>query len=136
MTVSPVSTAVGPPTITVVTSSLASLRENVLSAVAGTVNTSVADLQGRLRSGQSLADVARAAGVPRPELLETVREAMSVTGGLVADLPQDKVVQRIADHRQKVPRSPQTGPGNGGAGDGPAREAGDETLGARVDLRL
>ena len=52
---------------------------------------------------------------------------------------QDKVVQRIADHRQKVPRSPQARSGNGGAGEGPTGETGetgDETLGARVDLRL
>ncbi len=105
MTVSAVSTS-APPTITVVTSSLATLRSNVLSAVAGTINSSVADLQGRLRSGQSLADVARDAGVSRADLLAMVQDALSSTGGLVADLPQDKVVQRIADHRQKLARVP------------------------------
>jgi hypothetical protein len=149
MTVTPVSTATAPPTITVVTSSLASLRQNVLSAVAGTVNTSVAELQGRLRGGQSLSDVARTSGVSRPELLATVQEALSVTGGLIADLPQDKVVQRIVDHRQKVPRVPSRPEGSlpantTGTANTPdvvgTREAhgagAAQGLGARVDLKL
>jgi hypothetical protein len=124
--------AAGPPAITVVTSSLTSLRENVLPAVAGTVNTTVADLQGRLRAGQSLADIARSAGIPRPELITAIQAALAASGVPVKDLPQDKVLQRVADHRRKAPRSP----------DARSRErSGDDRgdgqdLGSRVDLRL
>lgn len=129
MTVSPVAGSAPPPTITVVTTSLASLRANVLSAVAGTINTSVADLQGRLRAGQSISDVARAAGLSRPDLLATVSAALTATGGLVADLPQDRVVQRLADHRQKVPR---TATGR----DETAERSPADTIGQHLDLRL
>jgi hypothetical protein len=131
MTVSPVSVG-APPTITVVTTSLASLRANVLSAVAGSINASVADLQGKLRAGQSLSDVAKAAGLSRPDLLATVTEALTTTGGLIADLPQDKVVQRIADHRQKVPRG--TNRGSGRTDGQPEQQPGDGHQ--HVDLRL
>lgn len=130
----------GPPTINVVTSSLATLRSNVLSAVAGTVNTSVADLQGRLRAGQSLSDVARSSGVSRTDLLATVREALSATGGLVADLPQDKVVQRIADHRQKVTRPSGHEETSGHAADSTDGKAGSTgaggSIGGKLDVRL
>lgn len=129
MTVSPVSVG-APPTITIVTTSLASLRANVLSAVAGSINASVADLQGKLRAGQSLSDVARAAGLSRPDLLTTVSEALTATGGLVADLPQNRVVQRIADHRQKVARTP-----TGTSGHREERQQSGDT-GQHVDLRL
>ncbi len=130
MTVSPVS-AGAPPTITVVTTSLASLRANVLSAVAGSINASVADLQGKLRAGQSLSDVAKAAGLSRPDLLATVSEALTATGGLIVDLPQDKVVQRIADHRQKVARTP-----IGDSGRADARQKLSGQVSQHVDLRL
>jgi hypothetical protein len=133
MTVSPGMAGIGPPSITVVTSSLTSLRQNVLPAVAGSVNSTVADLQGRLRVGQSLADIASQAGTSRSELVAVIHAALSASGALVKDLPQDKIVQRIADHRQRTSRTP-----NVRSEPRPVDEnrAENKELGSRLDVRL
>jgi hypothetical protein len=117
----------------VVTSSLSSLRENVLPAVAGTANTTVADLQGRLRAGQSLADIARNAGIPRAELITAIQAALSASGVLVKDLPQDKVVQRVADHRQRAHRAQNSRSGRRHADDDRPE---NRDLGSRLDIQM
>ncbi|HET9657726.1 MAG TPA: hypothetical protein VFP72_20410 [Kineosporiaceae bacterium] len=103
-----------PPLMSVASSPVGELRTTVLTAVAGTLNTSVADVQGRLRAGQTLADLARSVGMSRDELMASVRAAVTASGRLTPDLDVDEVVQRIADQRKKTERSsggtPRSGP--------------------------
>lgn len=105
MTVYSVVAGLQPAALSVASSPVGDLRTTVLSAVAGTLNTSVADVQGRLRAGQSLADLARTAGMSRDELVATLNAAVTATGRVTPDLPVDEVVQRIADQRRKPERS-------------------------------
>ena len=94
-----------PPTLSVASSPVGALRTTVLSAVAGTLNTSVADVQGRLRAGQSLTELARTAGLSRDELVASVNAAVQASGRVAPDLAVDEVVQRIADQRKRSDRA-------------------------------
>lgn len=132
MTVYSVVAGVQPAALSVASSPVGELRTTVLSAVAGTLNTSVADVQGRLRAGQSLADLARTAGMSRDELVATLNAAVTATGRVTPDLPVDEVVQRIADQRRKPerPHAPEQRP----AGRATGRGAGTE--GRLLDVEL
>ena len=132
MTVYSVTAGLQPPALSVASSPVGEFRTHVLSAVAGTINTSVADVQGRLRSGQSLAEIARAAGMSRDSLLSTISAAVTAAGRLAPDLALDEVVQRIADQRRRVDGS------DPGGSRSTSRRAGDgdSTTGRLVDLQL
>lgn len=105
MTMYSVTAGLQPPALSVASSPVGALRTTVLSAVAGTLNTTVADVQGRLRSGQSLADLARTAGLSRDQLVASISAAVQTSGRVSPDLAVDEVVQRIADQRKKADRS-------------------------------
>lgn len=105
MTVYSVTAGLQPPAMSVASSPVGELRTTVLSAVAGTLNTSVADVQGRLRGGQTLADLARTVGMSRDQLVATINAAVSASGRVSTDLDVDQVVQRIADQRKKTERT-------------------------------
>jgi hypothetical protein len=132
MTVYSVTAGLQPPALSVASSPVGELRTTVLSAVAGTLNTSVADVQGRLRAGQSLADMARAVGMSRDQLAATINAAVTATGRVSPDLDVDEVVQRIADQRKKTDRTSQ-GPQRSG-GRIPSQSAGTE--GRLLDIEL
>lgn len=132
MTVYSVTAGLQPPALSVASSPVGELRTTVLSAVAGTLNTSVADVQGRLRSGQSLADLARTVGMSRDELVATISTAVAGSGRVNPDLPVDEVVHRIADQRKRSERSPSaTRPPRG-----PGGEGGERTEGRLLDVLL
>jgi lambda repressor-like predicted transcriptional regulator len=105
MTVYSVTAGLQPAALSVASSPVGELRTTVLSAVAGTLNTSVADVQGRLRGGQTLADLARTAGLSRDQLVATINAAVSASGRVSTDLDVDQVVHRIADQRKKTERT-------------------------------
>jgi hypothetical protein len=105
MTVYSVTAGLQPPALSVASSPVGALRTTVLSAVAGTLNTSVADVQGRLRAGQSLTELARTAGLSRDELVASVNAAVQAAGRVAPDLAADEVVQRIADQRKRSDRA-------------------------------
>jgi lambda repressor-like predicted transcriptional regulator len=132
MTMYSVTAGLQPPAMSVASSPVGQLRTTVLSAVAGTLNTSVADVQGRLRAGQSLADLARTAGMSQDELMAAITSAVTATGDVAPDLSVDAVVQRIADQRKKGERThanPQRP-----AGRAPSRATGSE--GRLLDVEL
>lgn len=109
MTVYSVTAGLQPPALSVASSPVGALRTTVLSAVAGTLNTSVADVQGRLRAGQSLTELARTAGLSLDELVASVNAAVQASvqasGRVAPDLAVDEVVQRIADQRKRSDRA-------------------------------
>jgi hypothetical protein len=105
MTVYSVTAGLQPPALSVASSPVGALRTMVLSAVAGTLNTSVADVQGRLRAGQSLTELARTAGLSRDELVASINAAVQASGRVAPDLAVDEVVQRIADQRKRSDRA-------------------------------
>lgn len=132
MTVYSVVGGLQPPALSVASSPVGELRTTVLSAVAGTLSTSVADVQGRLRAGQSLADMARAVGMSRDQLEATIKAAVTASGRVSPDLGVDEVVQRIADQRRKTDR---TSPGpQRPSGRIPSQSAGTE--GRLLDVEL
>jgi hypothetical protein len=92
----------------------------------------VADVQGRLRAGQSLADLAHATGLSRDQLVATITEAVTASGRLSPDLAVDQVVQRIADQRKKADRA--AGGPQRSAGRAPRRSTGTE--GRLLDVQL
>lgn len=102
MTVPAVSAAGIPPVLSLASSPVGQLRTTVLSAVAGSLNMSVGDLQGRLRAGQSLAEVARAGGMSRDDLTTVMSHVVASSGRVSADLTVDEVVQRLADQRRRT----------------------------------
>jgi lambda repressor-like predicted transcriptional regulator len=132
MTMYSVTAGLQPPAMSVASSPVGQLRTTVLSAVAGTLNTSVADVQGRLRAGQSLADLARTAGMSQDELMAAITSAVTASGDVAPDLSVDAVVQRIADQRKKTERTPSHPPRS--AGRAPARPTGSE--GRLLDVEL
>jgi hypothetical protein len=130
MTVYAVIAGQQPAALSVASSPVGELRTTVLSAVAGTLNTSVADVQGRLRGGQTLAEMARSVGIPRDELVASISAAVTASGRVSPDLAVDELVQRIADQRKKADRTappPQRSPGRG---------AGSSDAGHALDIRL
>jgi len=132
MTMYSVTAGLQPPAMSVASSPVGQLRTTVLSAVAGTLNTSVADVQGRLRAGQSLADLAKTAGMSQDELMAAITSAVTASGDVAPDLSVDAVVQRIADQRKKGERThsnPQRSTGRA-----PARATGNE--GRLLDVEL
>jgi hypothetical protein len=106
MAIYSVAAGLQPPALSVASSPVGALRTTVLSAVASTLNTSVADLQGRLRAGQSLTDLARTVGLSRDELVASINAAVQASGRVAPDLAVDEVVQRIADQRKRSDRAP------------------------------
>jgi lambda repressor-like predicted transcriptional regulator len=132
MTMYSVTAGLQPPAMSIASSPVGQLRTTVLSAVAGTLNTSVADVQGRLRAGQSLADLARTAGMSQDELMAAITSAVTASGDVAPDLSVDAVVQRIADQRKKSERTPSQPQRS--AGRAPARPTGSE--GRLLDVEL
>jgi len=132
MTVYSVTAGLQPPAMSVASSPVGALRTTVLSAVAGTLNTSVADVQGRLRAGQTLADLARSVGMSRDQLVATINAAVTASGNVAPDLPVDEVVQRIADQRKKAER---TSPGPRRAAGRSDRQA-EGTEGHLLDIQM
>jgi hypothetical protein len=105
MTVYAVTAGQQPPALSVASSPVGELRTRVLTAVAGTLNTTVADVQGRMRAGQALSDLARSAGMSRDQLVTTINAAVAASGRVTPELPVDELVQRIADQRKRTDRS-------------------------------
>ncbi len=64
------------PTAPTQSSSLSTARDNVMTAVAGELGITQAQLQAQLQSGQSLAQVASAAGVSSDQLDATITNAL------------------------------------------------------------
>lgn len=121
-----------PPALSVASSPVGALRTTVLSAVAGTLNTSVADVQGRLRAGQSLADLARTAGLSRDQMVASINAAVQASGRMSPDLAVDEVVQRITDQRKRADRASPDSPRHTGR----VPSSGVGALGRLLDVEL
>jgi hypothetical protein len=125
-----------PPALSVASSPVGELRTRVLSAVAGTLNTSVADVQGRLRGGQSLADLARTVGLSRQELVASIGAAVAGSGRASPDLPLEDLVQRIADQRKRSDRSGSAPARPSGRGPAAREATPQDGVGQWLDVRL
>jgi DNA-binding phage protein len=77
--------------------SFASARNNVMSAVAGQLGISQSDLQSQLKSGQSLADVAKAAGMSSEQLTDTITAALKKSN-LPAGTDVSAMATRMTNH--------------------------------------
>lgn len=74
-----------------------SLRTDVLSAVAASLKTTTPELQTKLSSGQSLTQVAQAAGVSRDQLVSTISTVLSSAKNVPATADVGRLAERIAD---------------------------------------
>lgn len=71
--------------------------QHALGAVAAKLGMSIADLQTQMHSGQSLADIASANGLSRPDLISTIKGSLSSSGIPRAGL--ETMITRIANHQ-------------------------------------
>jgi hypothetical protein len=78
-------------------------RQKMLSSVADLLKLSVDDLKGKLASGQSLDDIAKAQGVSHDDLVATISQSIKAdapAGATVGDSRLNAMAERIAGHHR------------------------------------